>query len=162
VAVAPAATSQPPEVVSEETRLRLRIAEAERAKAEAELARAKAEAGAAKQRERSERKEAVAASSAAITASPVPVAASPGAVAAAPAPIWRPVGGARTATSDHSAAAAAPVISTRGTAVRFCDAWEDLKAFNDQIPARLADGEIVIERGEPGQPGFLRMTGRPT
>ena len=46
--------------------------------------------------------------------------------------------------------------------MRFCDAWEELKAFNDSIPARVADGEIVVERGEPGQPGFLRLTGRPT
>ena len=46
--------------------------------------------------------------------------------------------------------------------MRFCDAWEELKPFNDRIPARVADGEIVLERGEPGQPGFLKMTGRPT
>jgi hypothetical protein len=36
-----------------------------------------------------------------------------------------------------------------------------LKPFNDKIPARMSDGEIVVERGEPGHPGFIRMTGRP-
>jgi hypothetical protein len=46
--------------------------------------------------------------------------------------------------------------------VRFCDAWAELKPFNDRIPARVSDGEIVLERGEPGQPGFIRMSGRPT
>ena len=54
------------------------------------------------------------------------------------------------------------IVSGSGTATRFCDAWEELKPFNDSLPARVSEGEIVIERGEPGQLGYTKMTGRPT
>ena len=133
---APVAAPQPPEAASEETKLKLQIAEAERAKAEAELARSRAEVEAAKQRARVERKE-----------SP------PAAAFAAMAP-----------TSPPSApeSATTKLANARGTAARFCDAWQELKPFNETLPAHATDGEIVVERGVAGQPGFLRMTGRPT
>ncbi|HVN34044.1 MAG TPA: adenylate/guanylate cyclase domain-containing protein [Casimicrobiaceae bacterium] len=176
-ATAPAATAPTPpaaplpEVASEETKLKLKIAEAERAKAEADLARSRADAEAAKARARTEHKEtaspAAAAAAPASKASPagaapssepagaVPVAASPSMAAAAPA------ASAKVSSPTTQPGSPATLGSARGTAVRFCDAWEELKAFNDVIPARIAEGEIVIERGVPGQPGFLKMTGRP-
>ena len=175
-AVAPSSPPSPPEAASEETKLKLRIAEAERAKAEAELARSRAEAEAAKQRAHSERKEpaqpAAAAGSpsgaaqgtATMTASAAPSAPSP---IAAPSAASTPAASASLAatakTEQWSAPAGFPatLANASGTAQRFCDAWEELKAFNDVVPAHVSDGEIVIERGVPGQPGFLRMTGRP-
>jgi len=46
--------------------------------------------------------------------------------------------------------------------MRSCDAWQESRAFNDVLPARVADGEIVIERGVAGQVGYTRVIGRPT
>jgi len=176
-ASAPAASAQPP-AASEETKLRLKIAEAERAKAEAELARSRAEAEAAKQRARTERTES-APSPHASTATSAPPAtpnaattatAAPGSatLASAPASLATtaspPVAAAASKASSPGGAEALPGLpaGATGTASRFCDAFEDSKPFNDVIPARVADGEILVERGVSGQPGFVRMSGRPT
>ncbi len=58
-------------------------------------------------------------------------------------------------------AGASPAAHRHGQRDRnaICDAWEELKPFNDTLPARVADGEIVVERGEPGQLGYTRMSG---
>jgi class 3 adenylate cyclase len=169
---APAAAAPTPEAASEETKLKLRIAEAERAKAEAELARSRAEAEAAKQRARSERKESAPApapaSAASVppatpgaTASGAPASATPATAAAKPE---APVVVAVSKASGSGGADAPPALAAngKGTASRFCDAWEDAKAFNDVLQARVVDGEVIVERGLPGQPGFVKMTGKPT
>lgn len=182
---APVATSQPPEAASEETKLKLRIAEAERARAEAELARSRAEAEAAKQRAasaRAERRDATAPPAPA----PVPAAASAPPVAsqptstvppppAAPASVVAPppgaspsLGAAAPAAASKATSPSAPeaaparIAAGSGNATRFCEAWEELKPFNDSLPARMDNGEIVVERGEPGRLGYTKMSGRPT
>jgi len=148
----PGGTSQPSETASEETKLKLRIAEAERARAEAELARSRAEAEASKQRTRAERKDSAPAT---VPPIPAPPGAQPSATAAAPV--------ASPGAPQPSAPEAAPtrIAAGSGTATRFCDAWEELKPFNDSLPARVIDGEIVVERGVPGQLGYTKMSGRP-
>ena len=175
---APVAAVQPPAAASEETKLKLRIAEAERARAEAELARSRTDADAAKQRTasaRAERRDATAPSPpapgpapAAVALPPTGAAPPPAASVPAPLPVASPsLAAAAPAASPKapqpSAPEAAPtrVAAGSGTASRFCDAWEELKPFSDTLPARVVDGEIVIERGESGQPGSAKMSGKP-
>jgi class 3 adenylate cyclase len=173
---APVATPQPPEAASEETKLKLRIAEAERAKAEAELARSRAEAEAAKQRLRAERKEpapppSASAAAQAPAASPSTSVAPPPSAgpSAAPPPnappsvaAAAPIGSPKAPQLAAAEAAPARTAAGSGTAARFCDAWQELKPFSDSLPARVVNGEILIERGEPGHLGYTKMTGRPT
>jgi hypothetical protein len=45
---------------------------------------------------------------------------------------------------------------------RTCEPFEDLQAFSDTVPVRVKNGEIVVEKGNPGKPGYLLISGRPT
>ena len=182
---------RPPEVPSEETKLKLQIAEAERAKAEAELARSRTDAELAKQRAaslRAERKDAAPASPSRVaTAEPTksPATTPP---PSSPAPATGPIPGlqavppvsppaAQPAPPSTAPAAvpstAAPLAQTpsmapsftdfdRGVALRTCEAFEDLPAFSDAIPVRVLNGAIVVEQGTPGKPGYLLISGRPS
>ncbi len=185
------ASVPPMETTSEETKLKLQIAEAERAKAEAELARARTDAELAKQRAGSlpvERKDAVIASP--MRTTPAEPSKPPGTTPtpSSPAPATVPTSGTQaalpvsppvvqTASSPPAPATGvstpAPVTKTpprapaitdsdRGIAMRACEAFEDRQPFNDKIPVRVLNGEIVIEHGKPGKPGYLFISGRPS
>ncbi len=231
-----------PGVVSEETKLKLRIAEAERAKAEAELARSRTDAELAKQRAaalRGERKDAVTSpmmrmagpgsmlpprvttaeppKSAGTTSTPSTTTTrtvttpAPKAVSPITAPAEKPASSSTaeatkspatsqtpTSTTTGSVAipepkAASPITtpaekpapmpttpaavgstakpqpnaplltdSDRGVALRSCEAYEDLRAFSDAIPVRVLNGEMVVEQGIPGKPGYVLISGRPS
>jgi len=180
----PALAARPPEAASEETKLKLQIAEAERARAEAELARSRADAEAARQRTvaaRVERKDAAPLPAPTATPpgvpTPSPKAAAPIAATPAGVPAAAPVAASAPATATAPPAASGPIASTapsasppsanslaaadRGVALRQCDAWEELGPLSDSIPVRSVDGLIVAERGDAGQPGYIRMSGRP-
>lgn len=147
-----ATPGRPPEAASEETKLKLQIAEAERAKAEAELARSRTDAEAEKQRAaaaRAERKDA---------APPAPLPPSTQASVAAVPPAVSPL-----VPQANPPVSAPPLgVSGTGTATSVCDAKGELRSTADSIPVRLTNGEIVIERGDPGQPGYVKVSGRPT
>lgn len=167
-AVQPAAPMRPPEAASEETKLKLQIAEAERAKAEAELARSRAEAETAKQRAAAALSERRSVAPAATASAPAPAAApSPAAPTAAPPPVAPaappPVATAAPVAPQAVAPAppAQPTAGATGVATRSCEAWEELKPFSDSVPARMDGGEVVVERGDPGKPGYIRASGRP-
>ena len=162
-AVQPAAPMRPPEAASEETKLKLQIAEAERAKAEAELARSRAEAETARQRAAAALSERKSVAPAAAASAPAPAAAaSPAAPTAAPpavAPAVPPQ--VALAAPQDVAPPAQPIAGATGVATRSCEAWEELKPFSDSVPARMVGGEVVVERGDPGKPGYIRVSGRP-
>jgi class 3 adenylate cyclase len=184
-------STRPLETTSEETKLKLQIAEAERAKAEAELAKSRTDSELAKQRAaalRGERKDVVTASAPRVTTAepakppdtisktssttpsavpiPGPQAASPispSAVKPAPPPT-APATVVSTAASQTNALPKVPVLaeSDRGIAMRTCEQFEDQQAFSDVIPVRVLNGEIVVERGNPGKPGYMLIGGRPS
>jgi class 3 adenylate cyclase len=189
VVSAPAPVPVPAPGASEETKMKLQIAEAERARAEAELAktrsdadvaRQRAEADIAKQRALSrtapvERKDAMTAA----TPSPSPSVATnavgnpppgvaPAVVAAAPtvatpAPVSSPASTPPAATTAGAPPAVAGLLpaSALGSATRECERFEELRAFTErQIPVRVEGGEIVVEGGVKGQPGYLNVHGR--
>jgi hypothetical protein len=53
--------------------------------------------------------------------------------------------------------------SAHGSATRECERFEELRAFTErQIPVRVEGGEIVVEGGVKGQPGYLNIHGRQT
>ncbi|MEO8305050.1 MAG: adenylate/guanylate cyclase domain-containing protein [Betaproteobacteria bacterium] len=169
-ASAPAPAPQPtaqvrPEAASEETKLKLQIAEAERARAEAELARSRADAEAAKQRAAAAASERKSVAPAATAPVPAPTAApSPAAKASAPAAPAPAAPSTVAAVAPAQAVAPAPSqagAGATGVATRSCEAWEEVKPMSDTVPARMENGEIVVERGEPGKPGYLRASGRP-
>ncbi len=181
----------PLETTSEETKLKLQIAEAERAKAEADLARSRTDAEVAKQRAtalRAERKDAVPAplprvaaaepskppaaapppSSPAPATEPIPgpqaaPTVSPPAAQPAPPPTT-PAAGVSTVAPPAPAPPVAPSLtdSDRGVALQTCEAFEDLRAFSYAHPVRLLNGAIVVEYGHPGKPGYLLISGRPS
>ncbi|MBI4766301.1 MAG: hypothetical protein HY787_17155 [Deltaproteobacteria bacterium] len=182
---------RPPETTSEETKLKLQIAEAERAKTEAELARARTDAELAKQRAaalRVERKDAVIASPTRATPTEPPKSPGTTPTPSSPAPASVPISGPQAAPPVSPPAvqpaplppAPAAIVSTpapltktpprallltdsdRGMAMRTCEAFEDQQAFNDKIPVRVLNNEIVIEYGKPGKPGHLFISGRPS
>jgi class 3 adenylate cyclase len=182
---------RPLESPSEETKLKLQIAEAERAKAEAELARSRTDAELAKQRaaaHRAERKDPVPASppqvapaetakspaTAPATSStapshvtiPAPQSSSPISPSPAPtAPPASPPGAVASIVSPPSQAPlTAPLLadSDRGVALQTCEAFEDLRAFSFAHPVRVLNGAIVVEHGTPGKPGYLLISGRPS
>jgi class 3 adenylate cyclase len=155
---------------SEEMKLKLQIAEAERAKAEAELARARSDNEAAKQRADAEqarqrttarvappdKKDSPAASAAPFVA-PAPTPALP----AAPPPA--PPAMQATAAPKPAVTAFVPVANGTGTATRDCEGFEELRPFSEsQLAVRVEDGVISIERGTAGQVGYLFAKGRPT
>ena len=157
---------------SEEMKLKLQIAEAERAKAEAELARARSDNEAAKQRNDAEqarqrttartaspdKKDAPAAS---VAPAPLVAPASAPALPAAPPPT--PPATAATAALKAAGAAFVPVANGAGTATRECEGFEELRPFSEtQLAVRVEDGVIIIERGIAGQVGYLFAKGRPT
>ena len=176
----------PLETTSEETKLKLQIAEAERAKAEAELARSRADAELAKQRAAALRvvlKDAVPAPPSRVAttepakspastpppSTPAPAAgptsgpqtsSPPSPLSAQPAPPAAPAAGVSTAAPP---AAAPPLTdSDRGVALQTCEAFEDLRAFSYAHPLRVLNGAIVVEHGHPGKPGYLLISGRPS
>ena len=182
---------RPLEPTSEETKLRLQIAEAERAKAEAELARSRTDVELAKQRAaslRSERKDAVPASptrvppaepakAAATTPAPpsttsvtVPLSTPPAASPISPTtehsalPFTPPAAVGSPATPQTKTRPMAPSLgdSDRGIAVRTCEPFEELPALRDTLSVRVLNGEIIIEHGNPGKPGYLLISGRPS
>ena len=186
-----ATSVRPPEPISEETKLKLQIAEAERAKAEAELARSRTDAELAKQRAatlRTERKDAapappprVAPAETAKSPAPAPATSStapatgliPGPQASPPtspppAPTAPPPSPSAAVVSTAPPPSQAPLMAPsltdtdRGVALRKCEAFEDLPAFSDAIPVRVLDGAIVVEQGHPGKPGYLLISGRPS
>jgi class 3 adenylate cyclase len=167
-------SARPFETTSEETKLKLKIAEAERAKAEAELARSRTDAELAKQRAaalRAERKDAAKTpppSSAAPAVGPVSGAqtstpASPPAAQTAPPPTPS-AAVVSTAVPPAQATPGAPALTDfdRAVALQTCEAFEDLRAFSYAHLVRVLNGEVVIEHGEPGKPGHLLISGRPS
>ena len=217
----------PQNTTLEETKLKLQIAEAERAKAEAEFARSRTEADLAKQRTaplRVERKDAVPVtpprvptaeaakslttptpSSAPLKAAstinplaekpalppaaeatkspattPIPSSNMPDTVTAnapkaastntplAEKPSLPPTGPAAvvsTAKPQINAPPVAPLLtdSSRGIARLSCETFEEQPAISNAIiPVRVLNGEIVVEKGIPGKPGYLLISGRPS
>ena len=173
-AVPPAAppVAAAPAPGSEEMKLKLQIAEAERAKAEAELARARSDNDAAKQRaEADQARQRATARVAAADKKDAPAAIPPTpAVAPPPAPALPaeqvPAPSASAATAAPKAApvtAFVPVANGTGTATRDCEGFEELRPFLEtQLPVRVDDGMIIVERGTAGQVGYLFAKGRPT
>ena len=165
IAVAPAPGS-------EEMKLKLQIAEAERAKAEAELARARSDNEAAKQRtdaEQARQRTTTRVASADKKDAPPTSAAPPAVVVPAPAPASpvapppTPPATAATAALKAAGAAFVPVANGAGTATRECEGFEELRPFSEtQLAVRVEDGVIIIERGIAGQVGYLFAKGRPT
>ena len=165
IAVAPAPGS-------EEMKLKLQIAEAERAKAEAELARARSDNEAAKQRtdaEQARQRTTTRVASADKKDAPPTSAAPPAVVVPAPAPASpvapppTPPATAATAALKAAGAAFVPVANGTGTATRECEGFEELRPFSEtQLAVRVEDGVIIIERGIAGQVGYLFAKGRPT
>jgi len=189
VASAPVAAAVPAPGASEETKMKLQIAEAERARAEAELAKTRSDAEAARQRAEAEiakqralpraapveRKDAPAAVTPSLSPSVAtkavgnqPAGVATAVVVAAPtvaptAPVASPAG---TPPSPATTAAVPAVVagllpaSAHGSAMRECASFEELRAFSEQIPVRVEGGEIIVERGVKGQPGYLNVRGR--
>jgi class 3 adenylate cyclase len=184
----------PRETTLEETKIKLQIAEAERAKAEAEAARSRSDAELAKQRAaalRIERKDVVPASPPRVTpsepakspattpnltpppATPVTLA-KPGPPATLPIsppaeqPAPPPIAPAAVVSTPTPQAKAPPIAtaltdSDRGMAFLTCEPSRDLEGFKERaIPVRVLKGEIVVERGNPGEPGYLSVSGRPS
>jgi hypothetical protein len=119
---------------SEETKLRLQLAEAERAKAEADLARIRAEA-------------------AAKTAAPPPAATSPAPAQATPSTPPPPA---------SSPAPPTALTYTGGFAQNECAGNDqDDAPTTSRSPFRIVDGEIVISAGVPGRAGSMLIRGRP-
>ena len=179
------------EITSEETKLKLQTAEAERAKAEAELARSRTDADLAKQRAaalRAERKETAPAPPPRVAAAepakppattPLPSSSTPatallsGPQAAAPiSPTAAQPAPSPTAPAPVVSSAAPPARvpllapsltdSDRGVALRTCEAFEEVTASSEAVLVRVLNGEIVFERGKSGQPGYMLLSGRPS
>jgi class 3 adenylate cyclase len=160
-------------------------AEASRSRTDAELAKQRAAAL------RIERKEALPASppriatsepakSPATTPNPTPppatpvAAAKPGPPAAAPIsrpaeqpapPPIAPAAVVSTAAPQAKASPKGPAItdSDRVIALLSCEPFRDLEGFKDRpMPVRVLKGEIAVERGNPGEPGYLSVSGRPS
>jgi len=147
IAVAPAPGS-------EEMKLKLQIAEAERAKTDAEQARQRTTTRVAS----ADKKDAPPTSAAPpAVVVPAPAPASP----VAPPPT--PPATAATAALKAAGAAFVPVANGAGTATRECEGFEELRPFSEtQLAVRVEDGVIIIERGIAGQVGYLFAKGRPT
>jgi class 3 adenylate cyclase len=78
------------------------------------------------------------------------------------------------ARKDADAARAAAVVSTpavapaqgtgaydgKWTITRTCERYQELDSFTDQLVTTIHDGDVAIERGTRGQPGFLTLQGR--
>jgi len=178
VELAPAAvpTIVAPVAGSEDMKLKLQIAEAERAKAEAELAKARSDNEAARQRAdvelarqratprvvAAEKKEAPS-----VPLAPAPMVASAPASTAAPAPpppaATLPTAVASGTPPAAPATAFVPVANGSGTATRDCEGFEEMRAFSEtRLAVRVEDGVIIVERGTRGQVGYLFAKGRPT
>ena len=186
-----ATSVRPLETTSEETKLKLKIAEAERARAEAELTRSRTDAELAKQRTaalRVERKAAVPASPPRVipTEPAKPAATTP--LPSSPNPATVPISGPQAASSISPTAAQpaapptapaavvsaapppaqAPLLppsltdSDRGIAMRTCEPFEEIPASSEAVPVRVLNGAIVFERGNPGKPGYMLLSGRPS
>jgi hypothetical protein len=153
-------------------KLKLQIAEAERAKAEAELARARADNDGAKQRADAEqarqratvrtvapdKKDAPPAS-----AAPPPMVVPPPTPTSPVAPLPTPPATAASPVPKAAGTAFVPVANGTGTATRECEGFEELRPFSEtQLAVRVEDGMIIIERGTAGQVGYLLAKGRPT
>ena len=175
---------------SEETKLKLKIAEAERAKAEAELARSRTDADLAKQRTaalRVERKDAVPAPpqrvATAEPAKPPATTPPPSSATSATIPLSGPQAAAplspTAAQPAPSPTAPAPVVSTAappaqaplsapsltdsdvGIATITCEPFEELPPYRHEVQVHVVNGAIVVERGQPGKPGYLLISGPP-
>jgi class 3 adenylate cyclase len=67
------------------------------------------------------------------------------------------------------AALAAAVVATNApspydgdwVAVRTCEAYMERPAIDDRLAVTVSRGEFILERGESGEPGYLRIQGRP-
>jgi class 3 adenylate cyclase len=44
---------------------------------------------------------------------------------------------------------------------RNCEAYMERPAIEDRLPVTVSHGEFTLERGESGEPGYLRIQGRP-
>jgi len=162
---------------SEETKLKLQIAEAERAKAEAELARARSDNEAAKQRADAEqarqrtmarvaapeKKDAPVASATPRSFAPPVTMPAPAPALPAEPPPTPPASAATAAPKSATVTKFVPVANGTGTATRDCEGFEELRAFSEtQLAVRVEDGVIIVERGTAGQVGYLFAKGRPT
>jgi len=144
-----AAASPPP--ADEATRLKLQIAEAERAKAEAELARVRAENE--KRPTSSNPANAPSAPTAGTQAAPATTLATvPPAPAAPPpaAPTTAPEPGARTGSRSGFG---------RGFADARCEAEGDEPAATMRIPVSVNAQQLTLNLGTPGRPGFTNLHG---
>ena len=159
---APTQTPAAPARIAEPVTAQDARAAADRAKAEQETAEARAAAEIAKARAATEvaranaetaalRRQAAAdvAAARARPAEAPAVAASP----AAPAPLPAPP---PPSPAPAKVASASPAL----TAHRHCPPGPQTPEITDELPLRLEGDEIVIERGEPGQPGYLTLRGR--
>jgi len=183
-AAGPPPTPRAADAASEETRMKLQIAEAERARAEAELARARAEAETARQkavevakaasaRSAQEARTAPAAPPRAAPAPPAPAQASPKAAGSEPpapppvtapatAPVTAPAVGSAPAPPTAPTTVAATAAIVTGVAKWQCEAYDEIRAFSSTITYRYADGEYEIVQGSPGVPGYVTARGKPT
>ena len=143
VAAQPATT--PP---SEDTRLRLQIAEAERAKSEAELARVRAEAL---------RQPATAAPVEAASTKAAPLVAK---VEPAPTPASQPA--PQPAPQFDVVPPSEQRVFTRGIAQANCEPEGDEPGFTARAPVRVVSGEVVIATGPRGGPSQINLRGRPS
>lgn len=115
------------------------------ARADAEAIRRKAEADAVATRARD-------------TAAnkPAPVVPAPAAVVAAP-----PLAAAPAAVTAPTAAGAASTYDGPWTVTRQCEVFDNLQASLQSWPITVTEGEFIVERGSPGQPGYNSARGRP-
>jgi len=182
---------RPLETTSEETKLKLQIAEAERAKAEAELAKSRTDADLAKQRAvaiRVERKDTVPASPPRVTTAEPAKSTATTPPPSSPTPATGPTSGPQTSSPTSPPAAQpappptapAPVLSTAappaqapllapsltdsdlGIATITCEPFEELPPYRQEVQVRVVNGAIVVERGQPGKPGYLLISGPPS
>jgi class 3 adenylate cyclase len=61
-------------------------------------------------------------------------------------------------------AASVPVASNYDgvwSAARSCGAYKEMAPFSDTVPVNVARGEFLLERGTPGQPGYMLLRGTP-
>jgi len=122
-----------------------------RAESEAASVRAKAESDAGALRARTEAEQArrdveaksAPATSPAVAAAPPRSEATPG---AAPTPP-RPGGGAQ-------------LLAGKWTVTRSCAPYQELPAWSESFPLTVDGGNVVVERGQPGRPGYLLISGR--
>jgi len=145
-----AAASPPP--ADDATRLKLQIAEAERAKAEAELARVRAENE--KRPLSANPANGPAAAAAGNPAAPAATLATPPPASAAPPP-----SDAQTTAPGPGARAGGRSGLGRGFADARCEAEGDEPAATMRIPVTVNAQQLTLNLGTPGRPGFTNLHG---